>query len=108
MSDSQNLPMHEPLPHDYETVSREELKRRLTIFISELLETNFEKLCSMVYRHDVSEARFNHVLQSGSIKEQAEKLSDLVIERELEKVKSRQAYRREKDKMMNKKIDTAK
>jgi len=100
--------MHEPLPQDYETVSREELKRRLTIFISELLETNFEKLSSMVYRHDVSEARFNQVLQRGSLLEQAESISDLVIERELAKVKSRQAYRQEKEEKMNKKIDKAK
>jgi len=107
LSDNQNLISNEPLPRDYETMSREELKRRLTIFISNLLETNFEKLCSMVYRHDVHEARFNEALQSGNMMEQAKNISDLVIERELEKVKSRQLYQQQKEEKMKKNLREA-
>jgi uncharacterized membrane protein YheB (UPF0754 family) len=107
LSDNQNLISNEPLPRDYETMSHEELKRRLTVFISDLLESNFEKLCNMVYRHDVSETRFNEALQSGSMMEQAENISDLVIERELEKVKSRQLYRQQKEEKMKKNIREA-
>jgi len=92
----------EPLPADYESLSRQELKRRLTIYITELLETNFEKLCNMIYRHDVSEVKFNQALTSGGIEIQAENIAELVIERELEKVKTRQIYRREKEEKLKK------
>lgn len=98
------IPQNEPLPNEYESLSKEELKRRLTIYIADLLDTNFEKLCSMIYRHDVTEVKFNKALQSVSISEQAENLAELVIERELEKVKTRKAYRREKEEKMNKEL----
>ena len=96
MNDNQNLSTHEPLPGEYETMSRDDLKARLTIFIADLLESSFEKLCHMVYRHDVSEEKFHEALQSGSAKEQAENIAELVIERELQKVEARKAYRRKK------------
>lgn len=51
----------------------------------------------MVYRHDVSEVKFNQALGGGSLEAQAAKIADLVIDRELEKVKTRIAYRREKE-----------
>jgi len=95
----------EPLPADYESLSRQELKRRLTIYITKLLETNFEKLCNMIYRHDVSEPKFNQALQSGNISVQAEIIADLVIDRELEKVESRKAYRKEKEEKMKKRLN---
>ena len=104
MIDNHLIPQGEPLPNEYESLSRRELKQRLTIYILDLLDTNFEKLCNMIYRHDVSEVKFNKALESLSIEEQAENISELVIERELEKVKSRQAYRKEKEINSNKNL----
>lgn len=91
------VPQGEPLPKEYETLSREELKIRLQLFIAELLEFNFEKLTNMIYRHDVSEEKFHKALESGSINEQAGKLAELVIEREMQKVETRKAYRKYKE-----------
>jgi len=88
----------EPLPKDYEILGREELKQMLEIFISELLEYDFEKLCNMAYRHDIPEAKFNLALQEDNIEKQASKIADLVIDREMQKVESRRAYRKEKQK----------
>lgn len=102
LTDNFITPQGEPLPADFETLNRQELKRRLTIYIIELLETNFEKLCNMIYRHDVSEKKFNQALNSGSIELQAENIAELVMERELQKVKTRQMYRREKEEKMKK------
>lgn len=90
------IPFGEPSPAEYETLGREELKSRLSLFIQELLETNFEKLCNMIYRHDVDESKFNEALQSGDISGQAERIADLVIDRELQKVETRKAYRKYK------------
>lgn len=90
---NQILPYGDPLPKDYETYTREELKSHLSFYIAELLEHNFEKLCSLIYRHDVSEEKFHYALQTGDIEGQAERVAELVIERELQKVETRKAYR---------------
>ena len=85
----------EPLPKDYEQLGREELKKMLQVFIIDLLEHDFEKLCNMAYRHDIPEAKFNNALQETGLEAQASKIADLVIDRELQKVESRRAYREE-------------
>ena len=92
--DDHIIPSREPLAKEYETLSREELKGRLQLFIADLLIHNFEKLTNMIYRHDVSESKFNEALQGETIKEQAEMLAELVIEREMQKVETRKAYRK--------------
>ena len=100
----QILPYSDPLPSDYETLTREELKSHLSLYIADLLDHNFEKLCSLVYRHDISEEKFNQALQTGDIKGQAERVAELVIERELLKVETRQAYRKYKNEKQNKEL----
>ena len=87
----------EPLPKEYETLGREELQTRLSLYIEVLLNTNFEKLCNMIYRHDVEESKFNMALQAEQVQEQAARIADLVIDRELQKVESRKAYRKYKN-----------
>jgi len=90
-------PLVEPLAKEYETLGRDELKMRLQVFIADLLENNFEKLCAMIYRHDVLESKFNRALEAGSIEEQASGISILVLERELEKMETRKKYKSQKD-----------
>ena len=92
----EKFPVHyndEPLPKEYETLSRDELRKRLQGFIADLLEHDFQKLCNLIYRHDVKEEKFRQALQSSNIKEQAYEIAELVIERELQKVETRKAYR---------------
>jgi len=101
----QILAYGDPTPKDYESLSREELKSHLTRFIADLLEHNFEKLCNLIYRHDVSERQFHEALNSGNIHAQAENLAELVIERELQKVETRKAYKRYREKKKNKELD---
>lgn len=88
----------EPLPKDYEMLGRAELKEMLQVFIADLLEHNFEKLCNMAYRHDIPEVLFNKALEESDLDKQAARIADLVIDRELQKVESRRAYREEKQK----------
>jgi len=84
---------NEPLASDYESLSRNELETRLYVYISNLLETNFEKLCNLIYRHDVDESKFNNALKYPNIDDQAWRITHLVIDREMEKVKMRKAYK---------------
>jgi hypothetical protein len=48
----------------------------------------------MMYRHDVSESKFNAALEAQTLDEQADMLADAVIEREMQKVATRLAYRK--------------
>jgi hypothetical protein len=102
---NQILPYGDPLPKDYETLSRADLKAHLTKYIAELLEHNFEKLCSLIYRHDVDEDKFHHAIQTGTIEGQADRVAELVIERELQKVETRKAYRKHKTERENKELE---
>ena len=96
---------NEPLKSDYESLSRNELEMRLHTFISELLAHDFEKLCNLIYRHDVEETKFNNALQLPDIDDQAWKITHLVIDREMEKVKMRKAYKEYKDEQKRKSIE---
>lgn len=91
-------PLTEPIAKDYENLSRDELHSRLQVFVAELLEHNFEKLCNMIYRHDVQESKFHEAIGYGTIAEQSARIADLVLDREMEKVRTRQAYKHKKNK----------
>jgi hypothetical protein len=70
------------------------LHEQLTLVIEHLLQHNFEKLCNAMYRLDVSERKFHEVLTGSDASDVGSKLADLVIEREMQKVKTRELYRR--------------
>ncbi len=105
MSEDNIIPSGEPLPYEYETLGREELQFRLSLFIEDLLNTNFEKLCNMIYRHDVEERKFNSALQSDSVQQQAEMIARLVIDRELQKAETRKSYSKDKCEKDNREIE---
>lgn len=75
-------------------LERAEIREKLALVIAHLMETNFEKLCQVMYRLDVSEARFDHVMNAKPVEEIPFAIADLVIEREMLKVKTRMMYKR--------------
>jgi|OpeIllAssembly_1097287.scaffolds.fasta_scaffold2383959_1 hypothetical protein len=76
-----------------EGLSQNMIREKLVMVISYMLENQFEKLCNAMYRLDVSERKFQEVLYSGEPAEIPGKLADLVIEREILKVKTRMLYK---------------
>jgi hypothetical protein len=70
------------------------IRDQLAFVIAKMLENNFERLCQAMYRLDVSEIKFHQVLHEKPSGEIPFSLADLVIERELQKVKTRMMYRR--------------
>ena len=96
---------NEPLKSEYESLSRNDLEARLHTFISNLLQNDFEKLCNMIYRHDVDEIKFNCALELKDIDEKAWGITHLVIDREMEKIKMREKYRRNKEGKDSKSLD---
>lgn len=62
----------------------------LTKVINELLDKDFEKLLSVMYRLDISEQKFRSALVMSV---PAEEIARLVLEREYEKIKFRMMYK---------------
>lgn len=61
--------------------------------INELIENDFNRLIQMLYRLDISESKLKKLLQTHKNTDAAEIIADLIIERQLEKIKSRRAYK---------------
>jgi hypothetical protein len=70
------------------------LHEKLSMLVAYLMEHDMHRLLNAMYRLDVSEARFHAAMQSDSKQEAAIRIADLIIEREMQKVKTRLHYRK--------------
>ncbi len=78
-------------PFSKENHSPEQLRERLAHAIARLIQTDMERLLWILYRLDVSEEKAITALSLSEMPDFA--LADLVIERELQKIKTRQQYK---------------
>jgi len=71
------------------------LRRCLADYLEELRLTNFNKLLSLLYRIDVSRRKIEEALAENFRKQSpGETLAQLIIQRQTEKLKTRQKYSR--------------
>jgi hypothetical protein len=77
-----------------ETIDLNTLHERLSKMVAYLMENDMHRLLNAMYRLDVSEAKFHAAMQSTSREEAAIRIADLIIEREMQKVKTRLHYRK--------------
>lgn len=75
------------------SISAEELRQKLVSHINYLINHDFEKLVFYLYRIDVNESRMKYLLDQKEGENAAGLIADLIIERQLEKIKSRQQFR---------------
>jgi len=68
----------------------EELKKYLTVKLSYLLEHKYDKLINILYKIDVSEEKLSELFSGNNREFIPETLAELIIERQLQKVKFRQ------------------
>jgi hypothetical protein len=76
---------------------REELRQQLVDAINYLLVHDFSRLVQVLYRVDVSEAKLKQLLQEQPHADAAVLITDLLIQRQEEKIKTRQAFQSEDD-----------
>jgi len=76
-----------------ENISFDLLKERLSSHINFLIQSDFQKLVSILYRVDVNESKLRHLLQENPGFDAANIITDLIIERQLQKIRSRQEHR---------------
>lgn len=76
-----------------EQLSMEELREKLTAHINHLINHDFEKLVFYLYRIDINEAKMKQLLDQQNGEHAAELIAGLVIERQIQKNKSRREFR---------------
>jgi hypothetical protein len=77
--------------------SLNDLKVLLTEKFNELIKTDFNSLVQLLYRIDISEAKLKQALKENEGKNTGEILAEMTIERQLQKIKSRQQYKRDEN-----------
>lgn len=79
-----------------DTISLEELRQKLVFHINHLINHDFEKLVFYLYRIDVDESKIKKLLDQKGGENAAELIADSIIERQLQKIKSRQQFSKNK------------
>lgn len=74
----------------------EEIRSSLAAYINDLINNNFNQLVSLLYRIDVSENKLRQLLGQQAGRDSAQLIADLIIERQLQKIKSRKENRQNK------------
>ena len=70
--------------------THKQVQEQLAVFINNLINTNFERLVSLLYRIDVSEAKLKTLLHNNPGSNAGDLIAALIIERQLQKIKFRQ------------------
>lgn len=79
------------------TISPEKLRESLAATINDLINNDFEKLVFYLYRIDVNESNMKRLLDQKEGENAAGLIADLIIERQLQKIKTRKETKNNKD-----------
>lgn len=77
-------------------ISFAELEDRLAAYVNDLVGKDFEKLVSLLYRIDVSEAKLKNLLQVHKDENAGKIIAQLILERQQQKIKSREQFTKKK------------
>ena len=75
--------------------TREEMEIFLAEKINQLITNDFTQLLQMLYRIDVSEQKLRSLLKQNTNTDAGKIIAALIIERQLEKIRSREQFRRD-------------
>ena len=70
-------------------------RESIEAYITALIEKNFELLVTLLYRLDISEKKLKNLLENPAAVDSATIITDLIIERQLQKIASRQNQQRD-------------
>lgn len=74
------------------TTSTSEIRRQLSVAINEMILSDFDKLVMLLYRLDINETKLRKILHENPSNDAGNIIADLIIERQLQKIKSRQQF----------------
>ncbi|MGN6494690.1 MAG: hypothetical protein ACTHLE_22060 [Agriterribacter sp.] len=76
-----------------DVVELAEIEKAVKQKVGELLQTDFNALLTLLYRIDVSEEKLKLLLETNKDTDAADIISRLIVERQLQKIKSRNQFR---------------
>ncbi|HWC54101.1 MAG TPA: hypothetical protein VG676_11000 [Chitinophagaceae bacterium] len=76
-----------------EQLMQPSLLNELALFINDLIVNDFTKLVQLLYRIDISEKKLKQLLSDNADKDAGKIIAELIIERQLQKIKSRQQFK---------------
>ena len=71
----------------------EELKEKLEKIVAYLLDNDFERLLNAMYRLDINEEKFKLAISGSDVNTVSREIVELIISREIQKMKTRIKYR---------------
>lgn len=80
-----------------EKISLQELKEKLAAYTNHLVQVDFDKLVSLLYRLDINEAKLKSLLKDNPGEDAGNLIAGMIIERQLQKIKSRQQHSKRDD-----------
>ena len=78
-------------------ISFEAMRLQLQALVNDMIKTDFQKLVNVLYRVDVNERKLKYLLQENVGEDAAVIIADLIIERQMEKIKARREFTRQDD-----------
>ncbi|MEO8769912.1 MAG: hypothetical protein ABI402_07500 [Ferruginibacter sp.] len=81
--------------NDIVSLQESELHEKLSAYINSLILKNFDELIYVLYRVDVSEHKLKTLLKENSKTDAGSMIATLIIERQIQKIKSREEHRRD-------------
>lgn len=82
---------------DVQVLKDRHLFDQLTLLINELINKDFERLISLLYRIDINEKDLKSLLKENNSTDSAVIIASLIIERQLQKIKSRQQLKNDEN-----------
>ena len=78
-----------------QALNRNELEQNLALIINDLINRDFSRLISILYRVDVSEQKLKSLLKQYPDTEAGYIIARLMIERQEQKIESRKSFKKE-------------
>ena len=78
-------------------ISMEGLNEKIADQVNGLIQNDFERLVIILYRIDINESRLKLLLKENQDVDAGRIIADLIIERQLQKLKSRKEHRKDEN-----------
>ena len=75
-----------------QAANNDHIREQIIALVNTLINKDFHSLLQLLYQIDVSENKIRCCLQNDTDKLSADIIADLIIERQLQKIKSRKAF----------------
>ena len=80
------------LDTDFPETSEDQLLQKLSFFINDLIENNFQKLLTILYKVDVNENKLKQLLLKNEGEDAGVIIASLLIERQQQKIETRKKF----------------